>query len=308
MRKLKSDIQGEPAAFPHITRDWTTAGMMRDVLIALGPVVIGSIFYNGMRALAVLAVSIAVCLGVECCVCLARRKPMTVSDGSAAVTGLILALTLPAGISLPAVAVGALFAILVVKSLFGGLGRNFLNPALAGRAVIALVWPAAFLSPTVDTSSDLFRLLTRGPADAGGAIGAAPAMLLLLGAAYLYLRGVILLTAPLASLGSAVFLYWAFGGEYLLQGDPVAFLFSGGLLLGSFFLVTDPVTSPATRVGRLVFGLGTGFLTALFILWGTAPAGIFEAILVLNAASPLIERFTRSRPSGTGGSRYEKSK
>ena len=302
--RTKSSISIEPAAFPHLARKWTTGEIMRDVLIALFPVIMGAAHFKGLRSLLVMIVSLAACVACEAAVCFLRKRPLTLSDGSAAVTGLLLALTLPLETPLPAVAVGSAFAILIVKFLFGGLGRNFLNPALAGGVAISLLWPEIVPLPGSEAAGDLFILFSQGSSASGAALGEGPAMLLLAGAAYLYLRGVITLTAPLAFLGSATLLLWIFSGERLFAGDPSLQLMSGGLLLAAFFLVTDYTTTPVTRIGRLVFGLGAGLLAAVFRLEAGIGAGI--AILAMNAMTPLIERLTRPRPSGTGGYRHEK--
>ncbi|MBP7401655.1 MAG: RnfABCDGE type electron transport complex subunit D [Clostridia bacterium] len=294
-----------PAAFPHITRDWTSAGVMRDVLTALVPIVIASVWYRGPRVLAVMLVSVGACLVAESLACALFHRPWSVPDGSAAVSGLLLALSLPAGVPLAAVAVGAAFSMLAVKALFGGIGRNFLNPALSARMLVVLLSPSAFV-PASQPVSDLFLQFTRGDLSAGTAIGSSPALFLLLGGAFLYLRGVIRLTVPLSFLGVAAFLYWIFGGAYPLQGDAAAFILSHGILPAAFFYATDYTTSPATRAGRLVFGLGAGLLTAVFLLAGRTGMGPFEAILCMNAAAPLIERITQPRSGGTGGAVNEK--
>ncbi len=295
----------QPARFPHITRDWTTAGILRDVLIALVPAAAGAVWLRGWQAVALLSVSVAVCIAGESLACLASRKPLTISDGSAAVTGVLLALALPADTPLPAVAAGALFAMWVVKAFFGGLGKNLLNPALAGRFLILLVWPLP--TAAVPVRTDWIDLFLRGSADPGSPIGSVPALLVLLGAAYLYLRGIITLTTPLAFFTASAGMIWIFGGEHLFTGSPVLFMADGAVLLTGFFLLSDTVTMPATRAGRLVFGAGTGLLGAALLLWAQAPSGLFESVLVFNACSPLIERATCPKPSGIGGRDYAKS-
>ncbi|NLN47130.1 MAG: RnfABCDGE type electron transport complex subunit D [Clostridiaceae bacterium] len=303
-RGSRAELVVQPARFPHITRDWTTAGMMRDVLIALVPVVVGAVWLRGWRALAMLSVSVAICIAGEALACILSRKPLTIGDGSAAVTGILMALTLPTGTSLPALAAGALFAILVAKAFFGGLGKNLLNPALAGRLLVLLLWP---LPPTaLSETPEWITLFLRGSADPATAIGSVPALLVLTGAIYLYLSGVITLTAPLAFFATSAGLTWVFGGESLLMGSPVTFLADGGVLLIGFFLVSDTVTMPATRAGRLLFGAGAGLLGGALLLWAGTPSGLYEAILVLNACSPLIERVTGPRPSGIGRRDYAK--
>ncbi len=295
----------QPARFPHITRDWTTAGMFRDVLIALIPVAAGAVWLRGWRAAALLSISVAVCMAGESLACLASRKPLSIADGSAAVTGVLMALTLPAGTPLSAVAAGALFAMWVVKALFGGLGKNLLNPALAGRFLIMLLWQLP--SATASGPIEWFDLFLRGSADPASPIGSVPALLVLTGAAYLYLRGIITLTAPMAFLAASSGMIWVFGGEHLFMGSPVSLLADGGVLLVGFFLLSDTVTMPATRTGRFLFGAGAGLLGSALVLWTGAPSGLFESILFFNACSPLIERITYPRPSGIGRRDYAKS-
>ena len=313
--RIGATTKAEPALFPHITRNWTTRSVMADVVIALTPAIIGSVYFTGWRSLAVILFSVACCVAAEAAACLVRRQPLTVTDGSAVVTGLLLALSLPSGIPFPAVAAGAAIAMLLVKALFGGLGKNILNPALSGRMFLSILWPVLFTiaSPAAaDAVSSATPLMWMRLGGDPGALDLfvllPPAMLLLLGAAYLYLRGVITLTAPLACLGSAAAILWIFGGDRPFLGDPVVHLLSGGLILGAFFMATDYTTTPATRLGRLVFGLGAGILTAVFRLWGKTPEGVGYAILAMNAVSPLIERLTEPRPCGTGGVKHEKSK
>lgn len=306
------------APAPHISRRDGTASMMLDVLVAALPALIFSGFYFfGYRVFAVVGVSVACCVLFEVLYRLILRKRQTVGDLSAVVTGVLLAMTLPVTVPYWVVAVGAFFAIVVVKQLYGGLGRNFMNPALAGRvflfsfpalvntwaqtrtypglgdaldAVTAPTPMAALHSGTLPTET-LQEMLT---GIRGGTIGEVSAALLLLGGIYLAARGVIRLRIPVCFLGTVALLTLLFPAEGVDRVQWMLYeLLGGGLLVGAIFMATDPVTSPVTGWGQAVYGVGCGCLTVLLRYFGSYPEGVAFAILIMNAASWLLDRCTR---------------
>lgn len=296
---------------PHIHSGRSTAGIMRDVLIALLPATVAGAVIFGARALLVVAVSLACAVGFEALFNCIVKKPQTVGDCSAAVTGLLLGLNLPANIPLWQVVIGAFFAIVVVKCLFGGLGANLVNPAITAR-VLMLVSFGAMAMPAMPTIVDTVASATplAAPADAvtlldlflgvhGGALGETSALALLVGFVYLLVRRVISWHIPVAFVGSAFVFTFLFGG-FELYGALAAIL-SGGLLLGAIFMATDYVTSPVTPWGRIIFGAGAGLITVLIRLFGSYPEGVSFAILFMNILTPYIDRVVKRRVFGKGG-------
>lgn len=311
-------------ASPHIRGKDRTGRIMLDVCLALLPAVAAGTFFFGLRALLMVSVSVVSALAAEWLLCLVQKKPNTVSDGSAAVTGLLLALTLPASVPYWIPAVGAAFAILVVKGLCGGLGQNLFNPALAARAFLLLVWPAWMVrypapgtqlpvwGATVDIATSatplhhmqmpalpdlsIWELLL---ARVGGTIGEVSALALLVGAGYLLVRKVISLRIPAAFLGTVAVLTLLFAKA----GQPLVWmfysLFSGGVLLGAWFMATDYATSPVTAKGQILYGVGCGALTVFFRYFGLFPEGFTYAILLMNACVWLLDRHTAPRRFGT---------
>ena len=295
------------SASPHIHSGKSTAGIMADVLIALAPAAVAGTVIFGLRSLLVMLVTVAACVGFEALFNLATKKDQTVGDLSACVTGLLLALNLPANVPLWQCVVGSAFAILLVKCLFGGIGCNFVNPAISARVFMLVSFAgsmAAIATPTiVDTVSgatplgggtaklsDLFLGLR------GGAIGETCAIALLLGLAYLLVRKVITWQIPVTFIGS-VFLLSLFAEKFNFEAALVLTL-SGGLLLGAIFMATDYVTSPATPWGKVIFGLGCGVLTFLIREFGSYPEGVSFAILLMNIVNPYIESLTSHKVFG----------
>jgi electron transport complex protein RnfD len=308
------------SASPHIHARDNTGQIMGRVILALLPAAVASTLIFGWRSLAVITVSVAVSVGVEALSQRVFRRPITVRDGSAVVTGLLLAFTLPATIPLWMVALGAAVAIFMVKQLFGGLGFNIFNPALAARAVLLSSFPVAMTA----WSEPAARWLAADAVSAASALGVLKEAALKGAAAaqapYGYLRlflgtvpgslgetskvallaGFILLLAfkivtweiPVTFVGSVALLSWIFGR------DPLAAVLSGGLFLGAFFMATDMVTGPTTSRGRLLFGLGCGILTALIRSYGGFPEGVCYSILFMNCLTPLIERSILPRRFG----------
>lgn len=294
---------------PHIHSERTTRGIMLDVLIALLPAVFAGTLIFGVRSLAVIAVCLCAAVLSELIFCKIAKKEQTAGDLSAAVTGLLLALNLPASLPLWQAAVGAVFAIILVKCVFGGIGQNFANPAVTARVFMTLAFPAmansAFpvLADAVAGATPLIYLGKGETLDIwalllglhGGAIGETCAIALILGGIYLILRGVISPHAPFAMLATVFFCTFAAKGELYLS---LEYILSGGLLLGAFFMATDYATTPVTRSGKIIFGIGAGLLTFLIRFWGVYPEGASFAILLMNIITPYIDTLTAKKPFG----------
>ncbi len=298
---------------PHIHSGQSTAGIMRDVLISLLPATIAGTVIFGLRSLLVIAICVAACVGFEALFNVIIKKDQTVGDLSAAVTGLLLALNLPANIPLWQCVVGALFAIVVVKCLFGGIGCNPVNPAITARVFMLVAFGSMTVQafPTVvDTVSsatplslgegvampsllDLFMGLN------GGAIGETCVLALVLGFVYLLVRRVITWHIPVAYIGTV------FVCSFFMEGmdfaSALAMILSGGLFIGAIFMATDYVTSPATAAGKLIFGLGAGLITFVIRYFGVYPEGVSFAILFMNILTPYIDSWTRHKVFGVGG-------
>ena len=302
------------ASSPHIRGDFRTSRLMLDVVIALIPTLAVGTLVLGPRCLLVVAVSMAVAVVTELLWGLLSRKPSTLRDCSALVTGMLFALTLPHTVPLWVVAVGSAFAILVVKMLCGGLGQNVFNPALAARAFVMLLWPATltrYASLTVDGATGatplhhmvmpalpeqslLDMFLGRCP----GSIGELSALALLLGGGYLVIRKVISIRIPAAYIGTVAVLTLVFHKTDNALLWMLYQLCSGGLMLGAIFMATDYATSPVTARGQIVYGVGCGILTVIFRYFGLFPEGVTYAILLMNACVWAIDRYTPPRRFG----------
>ncbi len=301
------------ASSPHIRGDFRSSRLMLDVVIALIPTLVAGTIVLGLRALLVAAVSMAAAVAAEWLWSFLGKKRNTLPDCSALVTGLLFALTLPHTVPLWVAAVGSAFAIVVVKLLCGGLGQNIFNPALAARAFVMLLWPAAItryagvdgataatplhhmVMPALPEESVLDVFLGNCP----GSIGELSALALLMGGAYLVLRKVISIRIPAAYIGTVAVLTLVFhktdnGLVWMLYQ-----LFSGGLLLGAIFMATDYATSPVTARGQILYGIGCGVLTVIFRYFGIFPEGVTYAILLMNACVWTIDRYTPPRRFGT---------
>ena len=289
---------------PHIRDNASTQSIMRDVLIALVPALIASVWVFGFSALLRVIVCVIFAVGSEYLFEKACGRPITISDYSAAVTGVLLAYNLPPELPLWMAAFGSIVAIVAVKQLFGGIGKNFANPALVGRIVLFLsfsktmtawVFPDAVSSATplaqlaAGQKPELWTLLL---GNHGGCIGETCALALLLGGAYLLLRGVITWQTPVRFVGTVFVL------SLILGQDAVRQILSGGLLLGAFFMATDYVTAPQTCWGRALFGIGAGLLTCLIRFYGSYAEGVSFAILFMNILTPYLSKWTRSKPLG----------
>lgn len=305
---------------PHIHSGRTTSRLMADVLIALIPAVLAGFYFFGLRAAILMVVSIASCKIAEFLWCAVRRQPHTLRDCSAAVTGLLLALTLPVSVPYWVPVVGGFFAMIVVKGLGGGLGQNTFNPALAARALLVLLFPAVMTrfapvgtaissaSMSVDIISSAtplhhmvmpelpdVSLLDAFLGNLPGSIGEVSALALLIGGAYLVVRQVISLRIPVAYLATVAVLTLIFNKGQ----DPVLWmaynLLCGGVLLGAIFMATDYATSPVTPLGQIVYGMGCGVLTVVFRYFGLFPEGVTYAILLMNACAWALDRITPPR-------------
>lgn len=299
---------------PHIHSGASTRRVMLDVLIALMPAAVAAVCLFGLRALLILAVTTATAVLSELLFCLLAKKKSTVGDLSAAVTGLLLGLNLPLSVTVWQCVVGALFAIVVVKCVFGGLGCNFANPAITARIFLLLAftastanaaWPKAATSIPVSGATPLATL--QAGSDAlpsigemllglrGGAIGETCAIAILVGFVYLLARRVISWHTPVIFVGTVFLLSLIITADLYLS---VMQILSGGLLLGAVFMATDYVTTPINRGGKMVFALGCGIITVLIRFYGSYPEGVSFAILFMNILSPYIERWTQRKPLG----------
>ncbi|HDZ77542.1 MAG TPA: RnfABCDGE type electron transport complex subunit D [Candidatus Omnitrophica bacterium] len=300
---------------PHIHRHESTATIMWAVVIALIPSGIGSVWIFGLSALWVILTGVLSAVVFEVLIQRLRGQEVSVLDGSAVLTGLLLTYNLPPVVPLWIPVVGSFFAIAIVKHAFGGLGRNIFNPALAGRAFLLAAWPTymtTFHAPydALTTATPLALLkegkilnlaemnLTYGDLFFGGragCIGEVCIGLLILGAIFLWVRGVFSLHAPFAFIATLALFSWAFGGTALFSGDWIFAILSGGLILGAFFMATDYVTTPLTLKGQAIFGIGCGLITFVIRKWGGYPEGVSYSILMMNAFTPLIDRYVRPK-------------
>ena len=324
MAQMKYFYELTISSSPHVHSPVTTRTIMRDVLIALAPALVGSVYYFGFRALLVTLVSVAACVFFEWSYCRLTKMNCKVYDLSAVVTGVLLAFVCPVTIPYWTIIIGDFFAIVVVKMLFGGVGRNIVNPALAGRAFL-MSWAmlmtnwvavgfqnAAGLLNTADAVTAATPLasmhqgvLPQGVSlldmflgNVGGCMGETSALLLLLGFGYLLIRKVVSARIPVAFIGTVAVLTFLFpqGNDRLAW--MAANLFSGGLMLGAMFMATDYVTSPVTHLGQVVFGIGCGVLTVVIRYFGGYPEGVSYAILIMNCCVVLLDRVGRPKKFG----------
>lgn len=295
---------------PHIRSNTTTTSIMRDVLIALAPATVAAVVLFGLRALLLIAVSVASAVGAEYLFNLITKKQQTIGDLSAAVTGLILALNISTKATVWQMAVGSVFAIVVVKCLFGGIGCNFANPAATARVFLVVSFGeiaggvrtqfadlVAGATPLDNLANGVTppSLLDMFLGNRGGAMGETCAIALLIGFAYLVIRGVIAWQVPTVFVGTVFVLSWLITGDITMA---LYYVLSGGLLLGAIFMATDYVTTPIRTSGRMIFALGCGLLTVLIRFFGSYPEGVSFAILIMNILSPYIEKLTEKVPFG----------
>lgn len=306
---------------PHVREQSTTQSIMRDVIIALLPILAFGVYHFGMGALQVIIISVVTCVAGEFLFDLAVKKPVTVFDGSAVVTGLILAINLPATAIWWMPVLGGLFAIVAVKMLFGGLGQNFMNPALAARCFLLISFSGRMTDFTMDGVSSATPLAAMKGGEMpdllslflgfhGGCIGEVSALAILAGGIYLIVKKVISVRIPLTYIFSTAAFIMLInlmnGGDTSLH-YLLAQMLSGGLLVGAFFMATDYATSPITMKGQVLYGILLGLFTALFRTVGSSAEGVSYAIIICNLLVPLIENITIPKPFGSekakGGSK-----
>lgn len=288
---------------PHFHSGITTSRIMLDVIISLIPALIAGTIIFGMKALLVVLICIAACLASEYVFNLIVKKEQTISDLSAVVTGLLLGLNLPVNLPVWQAIVGSVFAIIVVKCIFGGIGCNVVNPAITARVFMliafgAMAMPTSFVVDTLSSPTPL-EVIAGGNTPnfvdliigkIGGSIGETSVIALVLGGAYLLIRKVITWHIPVAFIGSAFAFSFLFDGfDFMLS---LAWILSGGLFLGAIFMATDYVTSPSTALGKIIFGVGAGFITVVIRLYGAYPEGVSLAILLMNIINPYIDSLT----------------
>jgi electron transport complex protein RnfD len=318
------------AAAPHLHRGLSTSRIMWSVSACLAPAAIWGVYIFGLGSLFILFVSIASALVTEYVITRFRGE-FTLHDGSAFLTGLLIGLNMPPTVPAFIPVIASVFAIAVVKQTFGGLGRNWMNPALAGRVFVLFSWTSQMTSWKLPSYTNLSRLLGGSSALTGasidtvtgatplalgaeaflqrasywdlfignipGCIGEVSALLLILGSVYLFYAGIIRWEIPVSYLASFTLLVWLLGGvsggKGLFQGDVLFHLLAGGLMLGSLYMATDMVTSPLASTGMIVFGIGAGIITFLIRFYGGFPEGVSLAIILMNIAVPLIDRLIK---------------
>jgi H+/Na+-translocating ferredoxin:NAD+ oxidoreductase subunit D len=306
---------------PHFRDPDTTAAIMKNVLIALFPAVVGGIYFFGHQAGVVLLVCALSALVFEAIMLKVRGKELTSSDiNSALLTGILLGFCVTPSLPWWMGVVGSFVAIVLAKHCFGGLGSNIFNPALAGRIFLMSAYPVAMTSwvqpirgavamdaATYATPLGIIKEnLTLTPpsgldlllGNIGGCIGETSALLLLIGAGYLLAKKIISLHIPLSFIIVMGLMAWIFGGEKAFSGDFLYHILTGGAILGAFFMATDMVTSPMTPAGQILFGAGCGFITAVIRLWGGFPEGVSYSIFLLNTCVPLIDRHLKPKKFG----------
>lgn len=301
---------------PHLHTRWTTSKVMWVVALALIPPLAAGVLFFGPLQLLVAAISIIFANATEAAILTLRKKPVNLRDGSATVTGLLLALTLPPNISLFSVAIGAVVAIGLGKQIFGGLGYNIFNPALVGRAFLQAAFPVAMTTWTIPhlavdgitrATPLAYRFLEGGETpllalflgNVSGSLGETSALAILIGGLFLIRIGIVNWRIPFAILTSVSLfsgIFWLI--DPLAYPDPLFHLLSGGLMLGAFYMATDWVSSPITNKGMLIFGAGIGLIVVFIRLFGGLPEGVMYSILLMNACVPMINRYVRPKVFG----------
>ncbi len=306
----------ELTSSPHVHSRWSTKQAMWFVVIALLPALISSVIFFGPYQLVIVLTSILFCLGTEVAIKKIRKRNLSYEDGSAVITGILLALVLPPNFSLSGTAIGAVFSIAIGKEIFGGLGYNIFNPALAGRAFLQAAFPVAmttwskpnFAIDSITSATPLSaykfdKVLTQIPqmivGNTGGSIGETSAIAILLGGIFLIVVGIVNWRVPVAMILGMVFtsgIFWII--DPAKYPDPLFQIFAGGFLLGTFFMATDWVTSPITKKGMWIFGVCISILVFTIRTFGGLPEGVMYAILIMNGFVPIINRFTAPKVFG----------
>lgn len=323
------------SASPHVRSNETTTGIMLDVIISLMPALVMSIVYFGLRALVLTVVCVCSCVIFELLARKIMKRPNTIGDLSAVVTGIILAFNLPVTLPLWMAVIGSLIAIVVVKQMFGGIGQNFVNPAMTARIILMTSFPTAMANWVVpftntwsadavtaatpmatlsgvqggdvsafsDTLPTLMQMLV---GNHGGSMGEVCSLALICGGIYLMLRKVISPVIPLSFIGT-VAVCMLFAGSFNLEFVAYEIL-GGGLMLGAFFMATDYATSPINKKGKLIFGIGCGLITSVIRIFGSLPEGVSFSIILMNILVPHIENLTTPKPFGSVKEKKEAEK
>ncbi len=306
----------ELSTSPHVHSRWSTKQAMWFVVLALLPAVISAVVFFGPYQLVILLTSVVFCFGTEFLIKKIRKRKISVEDGSAVITGLLLGLILPPNFSLSATAIGAVFSIAIGKEVFGGLGYNIFNPALVGRAFLQAAFPVAittwtqpnFAVDTITSATPLAafkfdKVVTQVQpmflGNVGGSLGETSAIAILIGGIFLIAFGIVNYRVPVAMIiGMLIFggLFWVI--DPVKYPSPFFQVFSGGFLFGAIFMATDWVTSPITSKGMWIFGISISILVVMIRLFGGLPEGVMYAILIMNALVPTINRYTRPRVFG----------
>ena len=316
------------SASPHIRCDESISKIMWNVNIALAPAAIFSIFYFGFPALINIVLGVVSAVGAEYLVQKFQKKKITAFDGSAFLTGLLLAMSVSPSLPPYMIVIGSFIAIVIAKHSMGGLGFNIFNPAHIGRAALMVSWPVAMttwtsLKTSVDVVSsatplnilkqqgyaklietfgsnvEMYKAMFIGTRN--GSLGETSTILLLIGGAYLLYKRYINWQIPVLMIGTVGLLTWIFGPAGLFTGDPLFHMMAGGLILGAFFMATDMVTIPITMKGQIIFAVGAGIITAIIRLKGGYPEGVCYSILLMNAVTPLIDRLIKPKRFGARG-------
>lgn len=329
--EVKKDPTFTISVSPHIRDEETIPHIMWQVNLALLPAAIFAVWHFGLGALINMVVGVVAAIGGEYVWQRAMGKPITAFDGSASITGLLLAMSMSPLLPPYMVAIGSLIAIIIAKQSMGGLGFNIFNPAHIGRAALMVSWPVAMttwtkmadntagavdavtsatplnilkmqgydaLVATFGSQSDMYLNMLIGTRN--GSLGETSTILLVLGGAYLIYKGYVNWVVPLSMILTVAVLTWIFGPNGLFTGDPLFHIMAGGLMLGAFFMATDMVTIPMTVKGQIIFAVGAGAITVLIRLVGGYPEGVCYALLLMNAVTPLIDRFIKPDIFGAG--------
>ncbi len=307
---------------PHLRSNETISRVMLDVLIALLPAAIGSIWFFGLDAVILISLAIGAAVISEWICQRVMNRPVSINDLSAAVTGLLVAFNIPPTAPWWIPVIGSAFAIIIVKQLFGGLGHNFMNPALAARAMLLASWPVTmtnWIQPGTQVSADAVSSATTlailsGDSKAAlpsltdvffgnvaGCLGETSAFLLIIGGIYLLYRGVINWRIPFTYIATVAVFTLVFGEAFAVDLDPTRMIYhilAGGLMLGAFYMATDYSSSPISARGQVIFGIGCGLITIVIRLQGGYPEGVSYAILLMNLAAPLIDKYTKPKVFG----------
>lgn len=287
---------------PHIRNKKSTQTVMLDVVIALLPALIASVYFFGTRALILTLVTVIACVASEFLIQKLLHKPVRIKDLSAVVTGMLLAFNLPVEFPIWMAIVGSIFAIVIVKELFGGIGQNFMNPALAARVFMLVTWPAQMGTFTYDGVAGATPLGGRPASlmnlfigNIPGTIGEVSKAAILIGLAYLLFKQVIKLRMPVAYVATCVVLFYILKYDFV---DTLSQILSGGIIFAAVFMITDYSSSPMSPKGQLIYAIGAAILTVVIRLYGGYPEGVSFAIIIMNVFVPLIDKLIRPRVFG----------